>query len=129
MFTINVPFHVFVTFLRLRLIDAVKEVTQITYFTALNTSILPVTYLIHTHLTFLPHAYACTHPQVLNNLQLRASAGQTVALVGPSGSGKSTVIDLIQRFFELGSAGQVRSQFKLSLCYEYTCTCIIICLH
>ncbi len=89
---------------------------------------MPVIIISNTYALDIPAPCIRMHtpPQVLNNLQLRASAGQTVALVGPSGSGKSTVIDLIQRFFELGSAGQVRSQFKLSLCYEYTCTCIII---
>ena len=35
--------------------------------------------------------------------------GQTVALVGPSGCGKSTVVQLIQRFYDVGS-GEVCSQ-------------------
>eukprot|EP00048_Salpingoeca_helianthica_P013576 m.203509 g.203509 ORF g.203509 m.203509 type:complete len:1137 (-) comp15520_c2_seq5:241-3651(-) len=43
---------------------------------------------------------------VLRGLSVRASAGQTVALVGPSGSGKSTVVGLLQRMYD-PKAGQV----------------------
>jgi subfamily B ATP-binding cassette protein MsbA len=37
---------------------------------------------------------------VLSSIDLSASKGEIVALVGPSGSGKSTLVDLIPRFYE-----------------------------
>ncbi|KAK6126227.1 hypothetical protein DH2020_040025 [Rehmannia glutinosa] len=43
---------------------------------------------------------------VFRDLNLRARAGKTLALVGPSGCGKSSVISLIQRFYE-PSSGRV----------------------
>ncbi|KAI6183113.1 Antigen peptide transporter 2 [Aphelenchoides bicaudatus] len=41
--------------------------------------------------------------EVLKNLTLNISAGQTVALVGPSGAGKSSVISLLEHFYETSS--------------------------
>ncbi len=43
----------------------------------------------------------------LSDLDLRVSAGATVALVGPSGAGKTTVAQLIPRFWDV-QAGAVR---------------------
>lgn len=40
---------------------------------------------------------------VFRDLNLRARAGKTLALVGPSGSGKSSVVSLIERFYEPSS--------------------------
>lgn len=37
---------------------------------------------------------------VLENINLKVNAGETVALVGPSGGGKSTICSLIPRFYE-----------------------------
>ncbi|KAJ3409717.1 ATP-binding cassette, sub-B (MDR TAP), member 4 [Chytridiales sp. JEL 0842] len=42
---------------------------------------------------------------VLNGLSIKASPGQTVALVGPSGCGKSTTIAIMERWYDL-DAGQ-----------------------
>lgn len=44
--------------------------------------------------------------QILRNLNITVSAGQTVALVGSSGNGKSTCLHLLQRFYD-PDAGQV----------------------
>ncbi|KAG7593138.1 ABC transporter-like [Arabidopsis thaliana x Arabidopsis arenosa] len=43
-----------------------------------------------------------TRPEIaiFQNLNLRVSAGKSLAVVGPSGSGKSTVIGLIMRFYD-----------------------------
>ncbi|XP_055326893.1 multidrug resistance protein homolog 65-like [Sitodiplosis mosellana] len=38
--------------------------------------------------------------QILNGLNLKIEAGQTVALVGNSGNGKSTCLHLLQRFYD-----------------------------
>ncbi|XP_073310021.1 ABC transporter B family member 1-like [Primulina huaijiensis] len=40
---------------------------------------------------------------IFHDMNLRARAGKTLALVGPSGCGKSSVISLIQRFYEPSS--------------------------
>ncbi|KAL6212777.1 hypothetical protein ACLB2K_017994 [Fragaria x ananassa] len=37
---------------------------------------------------------------IFDNLNLRVSAGKSLAIVGPSGSGKSTVIALVMRFYD-----------------------------
>ncbi|MDE0898204.1 MAG: ABC transporter ATP-binding protein [Longimicrobiales bacterium] len=43
----------------------------------------------------------------LRDVSFTAPRGSVIALVGPSGSGKSTIVDLLARFFEVGS-GAVR---------------------
>ena len=43
---------------------------------------------------------------VLEHINLRVSAGSTVALVGPSGGGKTTICHLLPRFYEI-SAGSI----------------------
>jgi ABC-type multidrug transport system fused ATPase/permease subunit len=45
--------------------------------------------------------------QVLKNLNLSVGAGEKIALVGHSGAGKSTIIQLLMRFYPLGS-GQIK---------------------
>ena len=40
---------------------------------------------------------------VLCDVSFRASAGQTVALVGPTGAGKTTIINLLTRFYDVDS--------------------------
>ncbi|HLZ67075.1 MAG TPA: ABC transporter ATP-binding protein [Aliidongia sp.] len=47
-------------------------------------------------------AYGTGEP-VLNGIDLDIPAGRKVALVGPSGAGKSTVLNLIPRFYDVGS--------------------------
>ncbi len=39
----------------------------------------------------------------IENLNLSAKSGQTVALVGPTGCGKTTLINLLMRFYEISS--------------------------
>ncbi|XP_062395061.1 ATP-binding cassette, sub-family B (MDR/TAP), member 4 [Sardina pilchardus] len=41
-----------------------------------------------------------TDVKVLNNMSLKVSNGQTIALVGSSGCGKSTTVQLLQRFYD-----------------------------
>ncbi len=40
---------------------------------------------------------------LIENLSLRVEPGQMVAIVGPTGAGKTTLINLILRFYEVGS--------------------------
>ena len=52
------------------------------------------------HLSF---TYPGSDTQVLRDVSLEIAAGQTIALVGRSGSGKSTLVQLLARFYPLGS--------------------------
>ncbi len=45
--------------------------------------------------------------QILKNISVKASAGQTVAIVGPTGAGKTTVINLLMRFYD-PDTGEIR---------------------
>jgi subfamily B ATP-binding cassette protein MsbA len=40
---------------------------------------------------------------VIRDMSLEARAGQTIALVGPTGAGKTTLVNLLARFYEVGS--------------------------
>jgi ATP-binding cassette subfamily B multidrug efflux pump len=42
---------------------------------------------------------------VIKDMTLEAPAGKTVALVGPTGAGKTTLVNLLMRFYEMGSGG------------------------
>ncbi len=39
--------------------------------------------------------------EVLRDVSLRATPGQTIALVGPTGAGKTTIVNLLSRFYEI----------------------------
>lgn len=44
---------------------------------------------------------------ILKDINLKANAGQTIAIVGPTGSGKTTIINLLSRFYDVDN-GVVR---------------------
>ena len=46
-------------------------------------------------------AYKGTETNVLNGINFKANAGESVAVVGPSGGGKTTLCKLIPRFYEV----------------------------
>jgi ATP-binding cassette subfamily B protein len=47
--------------------------------------------------------YESENKNVLTHLNLKVTAGESVALVGPSGGGKTTLCSLIPRFYEVSS--------------------------
>lgn len=51
--------------------------------------------------------YPKTDKKVLQNVNFKVKAGQTVALVGESGAGKSTLMDLMSRFFD-ATEGEIK---------------------
>ena len=44
--------------------------------------------------------------KILNNVNFKANAGDSYAIVGPTGAGKSTIVNLLSRFYNLDS-GQI----------------------
>ena len=51
--------------------------------------------------------FAYEEKPVLQDINIEVKRGQMVALVGQSGAGKSTLVDLLPRFYEVGS-GEIR---------------------
>ena len=52
------------------------------------------------HIDSVSFSYSHDSEPVLNNISIKASKGETIALVGKSGSGKSTIVNLLNRFYE-----------------------------
>lgn len=51
----------------------------------------------------LTFTYPGAEKPVLDGLNLKLNAGQTVAIVGPNGSGKTTLVNLLPRFYDVDS--------------------------
>jgi len=58
---------------------------------------------IAAHVRFENVSFAYASQPTLNGVNLDASPGQTIALVGSTGAGKSTVLSLLNRFYEKNS--------------------------
>ena len=58
---------------------------------------------IAAHVRFENVSFAYASQPTLNGVNLDASPGQTIALVGSTGAGKSTVLSLLNRFYENNS--------------------------
>lgn len=52
-------------------------------------------------------SFKYTNEEVLEGINLKIRAGETIALVGPSGVGKTTLVGLVPRFYDV-TDGQVR---------------------
>ena len=61
-----------------------------------DTDTTPIT---HIQLVDVAFFYDSAQP-VLENINLEASHGQTIAIVGPTGGGKSTLVNVLARFYE-----------------------------
>ncbi len=55
----------------------------------------------HVHFGYTPDR------TIINDFSAEIKAGQKVAIVGPTGAGKTTIVNLLMRFYELGS-GEIR---------------------
>ncbi len=53
------------------------------------------------HVRFDAVSFSYGDQPVLDNIQLEAQPGQTIALLGATGSGKSTIINLVPRFYDV----------------------------
>ncbi|MDE6585665.1 MAG: ABC transporter ATP-binding protein/permease [Clostridia bacterium] len=49
--------------------------------------------------------------KLIENLNIKAKAGQRIAIVGPTGCGKTTIINLLMRFYDVNS-GEIRVDNK-----------------
>nr|WP_316627876.1 ABC transporter ATP-binding protein [uncultured Brevundimonas sp.] len=59
-------------------------------------------------------SYGQDEALALDQIDLVAQAGQTIALVGPSGAGKSTILNLISTVFTMSPPGGSRSTARIS---------------
>ena len=73
---------------------------------ATTTAARPIGQRGEVHVDGVSFAYTDGEP-VLHDVSLRASPGETVALVGPSGAGKTTLTSLLLRFYE-PTSGAIR---------------------
>jgi ATP-binding cassette subfamily B protein len=61
---------------------------------------LPATITGHVEFTNVDFSYSPDQP-LIENLNIEARPGQTVAIVGPTGAGKTTLVNLLMRFYEV----------------------------
>ena len=58
---------------------------------------------IQGEIVFEDVSFKYTNEDVLQEINLKVRAGETIALVGPSGVGKTTLVGLVPRFYDVGS--------------------------
>jgi ATP-binding cassette subfamily B protein len=61
---------------------------------------LPETITGHVEFVGVDFSYSSDQP-LIENLNIEAKPGQTVAIVGPTGAGKTTLVNLLMRFYEV----------------------------
>lgn len=79
-----------------RILGLINEVPAILDVQDLNTDTTPITRIQFVDVCF---AYDNAKP-ILQNINLDAHYGHTIAIVGPTGGGKSTLVNVLARFYE-----------------------------
>ena len=79
-----------------RILGLINEVPAIQDAQDLNTDTTPITRIQFVDVCF---AYDNAKP-ILQNINLDAHYGHTIAIVGPTGGGKSTLVNVLARFYE-----------------------------
>jgi len=79
-----------------RILGLINEVPAILDAQDLNTDTTPITRIQFVDVCF---AYDNAKP-ILQNINLDAHYGHTIAIVGPTGGGKSTLVNVLARFYE-----------------------------
>ena len=79
-----------------RILGLINEVPAILDAQDLNTDTIPITRIQFVDVCF---AYDNAKP-ILQNINLDAHYGHTIAIVGPTGGGKSTLVNVLARFYE-----------------------------
>ncbi|WP_240840947.1 ABC transporter ATP-binding protein [Acidaminobacter sp. JC074] len=65
----------------------------------------------HVHIESLDFSYEEDKP-ILKDINMKASKGEMIAIVGPTGAGKTTIINLLTRFYDV-DRGQIKIDDKL----------------
>jgi len=86
-----------------------------------NADTTPITRIQLVDVSFAyDHASGDKTQPILDNINLDASFGHTIALVGPTGGGKSTLVNVLARFYEPATTASTGYSHVLESYYRIT---------